>query len=275
MTDKTKQRTVHLVLAWSSGILLVGLVAVCVYIYMKTSAIEDILVRVQNKSITKKEAIRRFGGKAGAGASLRFYASQPDWLASVKLKERACYLLQACGKKGVPGLVLLADHEEDRIRGIAISCIGEMGREASGAILPLLRSCENRDKAQAFMALIPLARIGPASQEELPELLRLSQSAKPYVRLLALYEIGRIQPVTEAAVSRLRKAASDNAPLIRKRISGVLAWTDGESSETKDLITKLTGDSNADVRRAARAALKDMRKAQEEKKDGVVKSGDR
>jgi HEAT repeat protein len=227
-----------------------------------------VLVRLKDREITREEAIQTLGGSAETGAICRLYASRPDWLASPEMKERACYLLMACGSDGVAGLTVLARHTDARIRGTALDCIGEIGRDAASAIVPILRSCERYGEAQVLMAAIPLLRIGPASEAELPHLLTLSHSSKPRVRLLALYEIGRIQPGTKATRSRLREAASDESPLIRERISAVLACIDGNAAESKKVLTALTADGNEAVRQAARKALEKIKAAQEKAKEG-------
>jgi HEAT repeat protein len=247
-------------------VVLLGCAAIYSYlVYARAQATGEILEESREQGFGAEQTIDNLGGREDAALRCESYVSLPDWVTPIDLKKEACGVLERCGKDGVSGLAELLKHPDPTVRIAAMLGLGSIGQDAAEVIPALLKSCEKHGDADVMPTMEAIMRIGPASPDDLDELLRISRSGNANVRLLALYAIAGIQPVGRPALFRLRRAASDEDAFIRKRMATILAGIDGKSPETQAIITKLTRDKDKAVREAAAEVLNKIKAAQDKK----------
>ncbi len=86
------------------------------------------------------------------------------------------------------------------------------------------------------MALVALARIGPAAKEAVPALLGLLASEDAGCRALVADTLGEIGPRAKAAIPALRKALKDEDSDVRLAAAGALARLDRQSAEAVPIL---------------------------------------
>ena len=159
------------------------------------------------------------------------------------------------GKLGVPPAVELLKHKNWLVRYLALQTLGDIGKDAKEAI-PQVRDLDS-DPEVALESIVTLYRIGDDELEKgirligsgfassrpqdvvacievvsrlgkpgqalVPEALKQLDSASPEARFAAVGLVGTLEPVEAAKqVPKLTKLASDEQPLIRRRVGTVL-----------------------------------------------------
>lgn len=116
----------------------------------------------------------------------------------------------------------------------------------------LLRACESPDAFVRELACAHLGNIG--SPETLPALRRLlAKDGNPRVRAKAAYAMRFIKE--EAAVSALREALADAAPLVKFKAAYTLAQYKNSDAGADVLVANLNTNADEDIREEAASGL--------------------
>jgi HEAT repeat protein len=161
-------------------------------------------------------------------------------------------ILQNMGPAAVPLLTEALD--SGRLRGRALTCLGDMRERAKGAI-PRLRAMAAAGGPDAPAASRALREIGPS----LAEIAAALEDAEPAARRRALAQAwltaDALQGDAAELIPALRARLADPEPSVRLEAPGVLAKMGAAASSCVDDIAALLSDAHPRVRDTAALAL--------------------
>jgi HEAT repeat protein len=153
----------------------------------------------------------------------------------------------------IPSLVAALRSEDRFVAGFAAWNLGNLSAAAEPAV-GALASALARDEINA-VAAGALARIGPAAQAAVPELVRALESEDHARRWRAARTLGRIGPAAEPATAALTKALADPSSVVRAHAARALGRIGPGAKPAAPALQRATGDREEGVRDEARRAL--------------------
>jgi HEAT repeat protein len=155
----------------------------------------------------------------------------------------------------VPPLVQALKSRHDRLRKLAIACLGLLGAEAGSAVPALIAVFSDRDEEIRNLAADALARIGPAA---VPALLKATRDSAGPVRAAAYRALGQVGPPDLATRTALRRGLRDADIEVRVQ-TAVALWRVGVGGqEPVKLLVAMLDDSDEGAASAAVTALAEI-----------------
>lgn len=140
---------------------------------------------------------------------------------------------------------------EDRIR--AAEKLGEMGEDAQGAALALVRACADSAEEVRQSATGTLESLGPPDPRDVAGLIGLLEDTNADVAYWAATLLGRLEADAAAAIPGLVKVLGSEGPLaVRERSAWALGKIGPDAKEALDLLERVAQKS--DTRLASLAA---------------------
>ncbi|MCC6487089.1 MAG: HEAT repeat domain-containing protein [Candidatus Hydrogenedentes bacterium] len=135
----------------------------------------------------------------------------------------AAYALAEIGQKSdecIAGLLELLHDEDGRVRGTAAYALSTMGE---GAVPPLTAALKSADATVRAQAACALGQMGTRAQPSFPELIALSRTDVPTVRLYAVTALAAIAPESNDVRAVLEGACSDKDRFVREQAFAALS----------------------------------------------------
>lgn len=203
---------------------------------------------------------RRFGKHAAAILAEQLSTGGPA------ARKQARQDLVRLGPAAVDALLILSRGPHATVRAMAMHTLGRIGRAGGkDAEEGLVYGLKDRDSGVRRAAAVALAAVSENPAPAVPVLAEDLKSAVPQLRLEAAETLGRIGPAAGPEAARaLAQCLRDEHWAVRLGAARALARIAPSPASAKGVAEALkaaTKDSDADVRRAAEAALAAMAKA--------------
>jgi HEAT repeat protein len=145
----------------------------------------------------------------------------------------------------------------------AVIALAEIGADSAAAVPDLIVVLSDEPVSLRPIAIYALGRIGTASKPAVPQLNRFLFSRNPHEKAVAAWALIHITPDAEtlkSAVPMIVKALgrAEN-PEARAEFARTLGKYGSNFPEAKDALKAATKDSDENVRKAAEAALAELK----------------
>ncbi len=157
------------------------------------------------------------------------------------------------GDAAVPELIRALDRE--KIRGLAATTLGRIGRDARAALDALREWMADKDPRMAMASALACWRIAEEA-EAIPVLLRGLDSNNPGVRQMSIDSLGH---VGKPAVDALATALSSDDPNVRAAAADALGAIGPDARKARRALYEALKDSSAIVRSSVEQALERLR----------------
>jgi HEAT repeat protein len=164
--------------------------------------------------------------------------------------------LTARSKASVPDLIKLLEHDNPKVRRLAVEELGKRGPSAQLAIPALIKMLQNKDEILSRTAVTTLDQLGKPDRADVPLLRTALQDKNERVRTYAAAALGKLGNDARAAVPELIKALQDSVPLIRQYAAQSLGKVGADAKESVvRALTDVLKDEDKGVRLAAAEAM--------------------
>ena len=158
-------------------------------------------------------------------------------------------------RQDVDELAGLLAHPDPYVASFAAWRLGQLGRDAAGAVPALTRALDRDDRTRLAVARA-LAQLGAVGREAVPALVGTLDSDDPKARLNAVRALGRVGPSAAEAVGPLTERLSDASGPVRAEAARALGRIGlAARPAAEKLIERLGNDEDPQVRAMAARAL--------------------
>jgi len=185
-----------------------------------------------------------------------------------KLRYYAIQVLRIVGSDAaaaVPVLTATLDDANARLRREAAFALGAIGTASDATIAKLVQKLADPEAEVQYAACYALGKMGPAARVALPELKEnFAQEDDSFLRLASVWAAVKIAPgdnnLKKMALPALVKGLGDRREHVRLEVVNELADFGPLAMPALDAVRKATRDPSEDVRKAAKIALKAIKK---------------
>jgi HEAT repeat protein len=166
--------------------------------------------------------------------------------------------LTKVGKLAVAPMLDLFKHKNKLVRHFTVQTLGEIGKDAKEAA-PAIRESLN-DIDVSLEAAVALYRIGEEDLKQALDLVQLAfASADPEVALAAINAVGRMGPAAKNLVPEVLKQLTSTSPYLRYAAVGFVGTQDAkEAAKQVPTLAKLASDEQPLIRRRVGLVLEKL-----------------
>ena len=169
---------------------------------------------------------------------------------------RALWALSVVGPdatEGVPEVLKLLDHPQEKVRAAAIFTLGEIGPVADDTATRIVKSIRTPSATVRYQAILAIRKAGA---EIIPELQALLQDDDPDIRTAAGYAVSLFGNKAKAAIPALEAVLDDQDKNVREAAAYALGSMEQAAANSLPKLIDLIQDPEYDVQTTAfRAAI--------------------
>ncbi|MGY8769658.1 MAG: HEAT repeat domain-containing protein [Pirellulales bacterium] len=168
--------------------------------------------------------------------------------------------LGSVANEAVPALTKLLSDDDAEVQGAVLKALAAIGPDSASATDAIATLLANDSEAIQQDALFALGSIGEGASGSAKSILPLLKSKTEFTKVAAGWALAQVASsnadIAKAAVPALIAGLSDNNDLVRAEAAAALGLFGKHAGSATDALKVAAKDGNADVRSAARKALK-------------------